>query len=141
MSTTDSDSSPESDERVVEEYILGVRIVETDDPDGCYRFDAPDHVGLAFGDVADARLYADVYFDVNGFVEEGTGQRGVPPEVIQGGKDTLAAYLLTLPWADVNWVASFLGATPTEIERYLSWVRRRAEEIREDARDCDPDPA
>ncbi|WP_226040631.1 hypothetical protein [Natrinema sp. DC36] len=130
------DTVPVPDDTIVEEYILGVRIVETGTADGDdlrYRFDAPDHTEIAFDDLETARLYADVYFDVNGFVEEGTGERGVPPEVVQAGKDTLAAYLVTCPWSDVNWVASFYGATPTEIERYLSWVRERAAEIRSEA--------
>ena len=126
-----SDSVPDADDRVVEEYVLGVRIVEA--ADERYRFEAPEHADVAFDRLEDARLYADVYFDVNGFVEDGTGERGVPPEVVQAGKDTLAAYLVTMPWADVNWVASFYGSTPTEIERYLSWVRERAEEIRTEA--------
>ena len=132
MST--SDSARDGDGRVVEEYVLGVRIVD-DDTDERYRFEAPEHTDIAFDSLEDARLYADVYFDVNGFVEEGTGERGVPPEVVQAGKDTLAAYLATMPWADVNWVASFYGATPTEIERYLGWVRNRAEEIRTEVRE------
>ncbi|MFB1064293.1 hypothetical protein [Natrinema sp. H-ect4] len=130
-----STSTTDADESVVDAYVLGVRIVESETAnDGPrYRFDAPDHTEIAFDDLEMARLYADVYFDVNGFVEEGTGERGVPPEVVQAGKDTLAAYLVTCPWSDVNWVASFYGATPTEIERYLSWVRERAAEIRSEA--------
>ncbi|WP_339104814.1 hypothetical protein [Haloterrigena salinisoli] len=127
MST--SDPAPETADRVVEDYVFGVRIVD-DETDERYRFEAPEHTDIAFDSLEDARLYADVYFDVNGFVEEGTGERGVPPEVVQAGKDTLAAYLVTMPWADVNWVASFYGATPEETERYLTWVRDRAEEIR-----------
>ncbi|QLK25915.1 hypothetical protein HYG81_17850 [Natrinema zhouii] len=128
-------TSTDADESVVDAYVLGVRIVESEraDDGSQYRFEAPEHTEISFGDLKDARLYADVYFDVNGFVEEGTGERGVPPEVVQAGKDTLAAYLVTFPWADVNWVASFYGATPTEIERYLSWVRERAAEIRSEA--------
>jgi hypothetical protein len=119
------------------EYLLGVRIREVHAPDGeaRYRFEAPDHVGREFEDPDDAELYADVYFDVNGFQEAGTGERGVPPEVIQAGRDTLAAYFLTQPYADVNWVASFWGKKPTKIERYVAAVRERAGEIREGARE------
>ena len=73
-----------------------------------------------------AELYADVYFDVNGFEEAGTGERGVPPEIIQAGRDTLSAYFLTQPYTDLNWVASFYGKTPPEIERYVATVRKRA---------------
>ncbi|WP_246998604.1 hypothetical protein [Halosolutus gelatinilyticus] len=135
--TSTADGTPGTDDPIVEAYVLGVRIVDVDGAGERYRFEAPDHVGVAFEDLSDARLYADVYFDVNGFVEEGTGDRGVPPEIIQGGKDTLAAYLITRPWADVNWVASFYGAAPEEIERYVSWVHRRAEGIRETVRDRD----
>ncbi len=115
------------------EYVLDVRIVNVPNPgeDGSqYRFEAPEHVGIAFDDPEAAELYADVYFDVNGFREEGTGERGVPPEVIQAGKDTLAAYFLTQPGIDRNWMASFYGVKPEKIDRYVSWVRERAEEIR-----------
>ncbi|WP_049929240.1 hypothetical protein [Halopiger goleimassiliensis] len=132
MST--SDSATDGDGSVVEEYVLGVRILETDGPDERYRFEAPEHTEITFDSLEDARLYADVYFDVNGFVEEGTGERGVPPEVVQAGKDTLAAYLLTFPWADRDWVTSFYGSTPTELDRYLTWVRSRAEEVRSEAK-------
>ncbi|MFB6159711.1 MAG: hypothetical protein ABEJ61_00870 [Haloferacaceae archaeon] len=105
------------------------------DDDGAarYRFEAPEHEGATFDDREIAELYADVYFDVNGFEEAGTGERGVPPEVIQAGRDTLAAYLLTQPGTDVNWVASFWGKRPPKIERYVAAVRTRAEEIREGA--------
>lgn len=118
---------------VAVDYVLDVRIVEcetAEDESPRYRFEAPDHTDITFEDLELAQLYADVYFDVNGFVEAGTGDRGVPPEIVQAGKDTLAAYLVTQPGADVHWVASFYGVTPDKIERYCSWVRQRATEIR-----------
>jgi hypothetical protein len=117
---------------VYREYVLDVRIVEREDEEGVrYRFEAPEHVGVTFDASEKAELYADVYFDVNGFEEAGTGDRGVPPEVIQAGRDTLACYMLTQPYADTNWVASFYGVKPEKIERYRSWVHERAEEIRQ----------
>ncbi|ELY70986.1 hypothetical protein [Natrinema versiforme] len=134
-------TGPDTDESIVDAYVLDVRIVETDAADGDprYRFEAPEHTDIAFDDLEDARLYADVYFDVNGFVEKNTGERGVPPEVVQAGKDTLAAYLMTMPWADRGWVASFYGSTPTELDRYLTWVRDRAETIRTDVEEQELD--
>ncbi|KZN24038.1 hypothetical protein A4G99_06090 [Haladaptatus sp. R4] len=129
MSQTNESGIPQ----VHREYLLGVRIVTVDGADGNgtqYRFEAPDHRGVRFDDPDSAELYADVYFDVNGFQEEGTGDRGVPPEIIQAGRDTLAAYFLTQPYTDLNWVASFYGKRPPEIERYIETVRKRAEEIR-----------
>jgi hypothetical protein len=135
MSGGDTTTPTESIHR---EYVLDVRVrrVRTDDGDR-YRFVAPDHEGETFDDPDDATLYADVYFDVNGFVEAGTGDRGVPPALIQAGKDTLAAYLLTRPGVDVGWVASFYGRDPAKIERYRSWVRERATEIRLEIADRD----
>ena len=116
------------------EYVLDVRIVEVDDDDAMrYRFEAPNHEGKAFEDPDLAELYADVYFDVNGFEEAGTGERGVPPVVIGAGRDTLAAYLLTLPGVDRHWVASFFGFKPPRVERHVDRVRTRAAEIREGA--------
>ncbi|GAA0286379.1 hypothetical protein [Halobacterium noricense] len=115
---------------VHEEYVLGVRILETNGDGVQYRFDAPDHATVEFEDAAAAELYADVYFDVNGFVEDGTGERGVPPAVVQGGTDTLAAYLVAQSGMNVNWVASFCGRKPGQVEQYLSAVQSRAAEIR-----------
>jgi hypothetical protein len=129
MSRTDQQSTEKT--TVYEEYVLDVRVVEETTPEGSrYRFEAPDHEGIAFDDPEMATLYADVYFDTNGFVEAGTGERGVPPEVIQAGRDTLAAYMLTQPGADQYYVASFFGKKTSKVQRYVSWVRERAEEVR-----------
>ena len=138
MSKLDEQTTGEEAESVYREYIMDVSIVESSSPgeDGLrYRFEAPRHEGKAFNDPDLAELYADVYFDVNGFEEAGTGERGVPPEIIQAGRDTLAAYFLTQPGTDVNWVASFYGKKTSDIERYVSWVRERAVEIRTGARE------
>jgi len=133
VSRSDDPPTVERDESVFEEYVLDVRIVKVvpateDDPQ--YRFEAPHHEGITFDDPDLAELYAAVYFDVNGFEEAGTGDRGVPPAIIQAGRDTLAAYFLTQPGTDVNWVASFYGVKTSKVERYASWVRERAAEIR-----------
>jgi hypothetical protein len=136
MSRSDTPTPDEGNESIHREYILGVRILESPSPTGeesRYRFEAPEHEGISFEDSERAELYADVYFDVNGFVEAGTGDRGVPPEIVQAGQDTLAAYFLTQPGIDENWVASFYGIKNTKVKRYASWVRTRAEEIREGA--------
>ena len=137
MSTSDDRTTPAGAESTHREYILNVRIVEHASPDGgeVYRFEAPQHRGVEFDDPELAELYADVYFDVNGFEEAGTGERGVPPTIIQAGRDTLVAYFLTQPYTDVNWIASFFGETPDRVERYLSSVRTRAESIRRGARE------
>lgn len=116
-------------ETVYREYILDVRILKVPGEEP-YRFEAPRHCGIEFEDPEDAKLYADIYFVVNGFEEAGTGDRGVPPIIIQAGRDTLAAYLLTQPYADEQWVGSFMGVQPGKIERYASRVHKRAENIR-----------
>jgi len=134
MSRPDDSQATEREASIFREYVLDVRIRECRTPTGDgprYRFEAPNHEGATFGDPESAELYADVYFDVNGFEETGTGERGVPPEVIQAGKDTLAAYFLTQPGTDLNWVASFYGVKTSKIERYVAVVRHRATEIRD----------
>jgi len=142
---SDSTATPSPDtECVHQEYPFGVRIVEFVPEGGDhsqYRFEAPEHTDISFADPEKATLYADVYFDTNGFQEDGTGHRGVPPEVVQAGRDTLAAYFLTMAGTDTNWVASFYGKKPTEIERYVGAVRRRAAEIRDEAADRGLEPA
>jgi hypothetical protein len=116
------------------DYILDVRIVERTTPDGAvYRFEAPHHGGIEFDDPETAELYADVYFDVNGFDEENVGTEGVPPAIIQAGRDTLAAYFLTQPYGSINWVASYYGLKPERTERLIDRVRERAAKIREGA--------
>lgn len=137
MSRSDTTTANQAGESTFREYILGVRIVEGTDRSGdaIYRFEAPRHTGKEFEDPDLATLYADVYFDVNGFEEIGTGERGVPPAIIQAGRDTLVAYFLTQPYTDVSWVASFYGEKPEKIQRYAARVRKRAESIRDGAED------
>lgn len=130
-------------ESTYREYVLDISIVEERPPGGeaqdaeatTYRVEAPGHVGATFERPELAELYVDVYFDTNGFAEEGTGDRGVPPEVIQAGRDTLAAYFLTRPYTDLHWIASFYGKPPERIERYVAGVKERAAEIREGIRE------
>jgi hypothetical protein len=128
-------------ESVHREYVLDVRIVERPSAgdETVYRFEAPHHRGIEFDDAETAELYADVYFDVNGFQEAGTGERGVPPEIIQAGRDTLVGYFLTQPFVDVEWVASYYGEKPEKVTRYANRVRKRAERIRAGVADRNAD--
>ena len=134
MSGTDSQHTDTERAAVYREYILDVRIVEvTGAGETTYRFEAPHHCGIEFADPEAAALYADVYFDVNGFQEADTGSRGVPPEIIQAGRDTLVAYFMTQPSIDENWVASYYGEKPEKVGRYVSRVQKRAAHVREGA--------
>ena len=129
-----SRSEPIEDETVYREYILDVRIVEHSTPARtAYRFEAPHHCGVDFDDPEKAELYADVYFDVNGFDEEKVGEEGVPPAIIQAGRDTLAAYFHTQSYGSINWIASFYGFKPERTQRLINRVRKRATNIREGA--------
>ena len=137
MSETDTRSPETARESVYEEHVLDVRIVETTHESGesTYRFEAGSHRGKEFENPDTATLYADVYFCTNGFEEDGTGDRGVPPEVIGAGRAVLASYFLTQPSIDQHWVASFFGVKPHRIREYTEWVRQNAERIREGAAD------
>jgi len=126
-----SRSEPIHDETIYREYILDVSIVERSTPAGTvYRFEAPHHEGIEFGDPETAELYADVYFDVNGFDEAKVGAEGVPPAIIQAGRDTLAAYFHTQSYGDINWIASYYGIKPERAERLIERVRKRAANVR-----------
>jgi hypothetical protein len=136
MSRSDTRNESTADGTIHREYVLDVRIVERTTPDGpTYRFEAPYHDGTAFEDPETAELYADVYFDVNGFDENEVGAEGVPPAIIQAGRDTLAAYFLTQTYGSVDWIASYYGIKPEKVERYVNRVRKRAKGIREGAAD------
>ncbi|SHG48255.1 hypothetical protein [Halobaculum gomorrense] len=124
--------SPTVEESTYREYVLDVRIVERRSPDGAeYRVEIPDGEVVDFEDAEDAEVFVDVFFDVNGFEEVGTGDRGIPPEVVQAGGDTVAAYLLTMSGTDLHYVASFCGKRPGQIQRRVEAVRGRAAEIRD----------
>ncbi|MEF8820469.1 MAG: hypothetical protein V5A31_09475 [Haloferacaceae archaeon] len=134
------DAGPESIHR---EYVFDVRIVESvsaDEDEPVYRFEAPEHVEMEFDDPELAELYADVYFVTNGFVEAGTGERGVPPELIAAGRDALAAYFLTQPTTDLYWVASFYGRKPGNVRRCVERLQDKAEEIRQGVREQGLEP-
>jgi len=138
MSTSDDSTRKNATESTHRDYILGVRIVEcrsSGRDDATYRVETPNDGHVTFDDRSLAELYVDIYFDVNGFTEAGTGDRGVPPTIIQAGRDTLVAYLLTRPDTDVHWIASFYGEKPEKVERYVNRVRKRATQIREGARE------
>ncbi|SFS11277.1 hypothetical protein SAMN05216559_3824 [Halomicrobium zhouii] len=131
-------------ESVYRAYVLDVRIVECAPGDGDsdrgpderrYRFEAPQHRGETFADPEKAALYADVYFDVNGFQEAGTGERGIPPVMFQAGRDTIAAYLYTREHVDLEWLGSFFAHKPEKAQRMLDNVRKRAESIRQGVRE------
>ncbi|MFC7074057.1 hypothetical protein ACFQJ7_02110 [Halovenus rubra] len=127
MPTAESDT----DSQVFREYPMDVCILESLGSDEKnYWFEAPKHEGISFSDPEKAELYVDIYFDVNGFEEARTGERGVPPVIIQAGRDTLAAYFMTQPSIDEQWVGSFMGVQPGKIIRYVSRVQSRAENIR-----------
>ncbi|RXK50135.1 hypothetical protein [Halorientalis pallida] len=128
------DQATDTRETVYEEYIMGVRVVElTDGDDTRYRFEAPDHCGKTFDDPEVATLYAAVYFDVNGFVEADTGERGIPPAIVSAGRDTMAGYMRTLPGADTEWLSCYFAERPEKIRRLLRNVRARAEKIQRNA--------
>jgi len=131
-----ADQSADTGETVYEEYIMDVRIVEIEGEDGTrYRFKAPDHCGKTFYDSEIATLYAAIYFDTNGFVEADTGDRGIPPSVVQGSRDTLVAYMYTTPGADTDWVSCYFAERPDRIRRMVENVRARARKIRASARE------
>ncbi|GGN13242.1 hypothetical protein [Halarchaeum nitratireducens] len=137
MSQTESTAEAEAETSIHREYVLDVRIVECADG---YRVDAPGNREETFADAETAELYADVYFCTNGFEEAGTGERGVPLDVLGAGRAVLAAYLLT-QYGDDQWVASFFGKKPYRVREYVSWVEERAAEIRDGARERDVTPA
>ncbi len=143
MAQSSEPGTDEPNESVYRAYVLDVRIIECNRQDDAdpgpderrYRFEAPNHRGETFTDPAKAELYADVYFDVNGFQEAGTGERGIPPVMFQAGRDTIAAYLYTRDHVDLEWLGSFFAHKPAKAQRMIDNVRKRAESIREGARE------
>lgn len=122
----------ESDERVVDAFPGGARIVEVLTPSTAaprYRFEAL-LCDAGFNDLEGARLYADVYFAVGSFCEDDTGTRGIPPAVSAAGTDSLAAYLLSRPHTSAEWVKSFFQVDQETLDHFVASVRSRAEAVR-----------
>jgi len=127
----DDEQSNDNASEIYRDYVLDVRIIkQTDDDETIYRFEAPNHEGEDFTDPDAAELYADVYFDVNGFDEQNVGEQGIPLEIVQAGRDTLVAYLMTWPSTDIHWVGSFSGRQPGQVRKYIKRLEKRAESIR-----------
>lgn len=120
-------------EEIYKQYPGNARIHEFKDKDGviCYEFKAPMHEGREFSNKWAAELYADVYWAVDSFREEKSGERGVPPEIAIEGKPEIAAYLLTSPSISMDWIMTFFDVERETIHTYLSRVRSKAEAARE----------
>lgn len=124
--------------RTIEEYPAGVTISEGRTGDRTFysvRTPRPAENGYlllpTFETLDIAELYADVYFDVEGFRDEKTGERGIPPEVARAGTDTIAAYLRT-QGKSTEFLMDWLGVKRETIHSYLSRVRSRAKEKRDE---------
>jgi hypothetical protein len=61
------------------------------DRSGPHRF----RTASVFDSERHARLWIDVWFDIGGFYEKKTGERGVPPAIATAGTDTAMSYLVT----------------------------------------------
>lgn len=123
-----------ADERIVETYPSDARLVEvvtSASIEPRYRFESLLCENVTFDDLEAARLYADVYFDVGSFCEDGTGDRGIPPAIAAAGTDTLAAYLLCRSDNTREWVESFFQVDSETLDRYVWSVRTRASKRRE----------
>jgi len=118
-------------------YDETTRIVEEMDNFGVrYRFEAPMFEDSPEWEIPEkAELYADVYFAVGGFREEKTGERGVPPAVARAGQNVMVAYLACQPSMSVTWAARAFDLSEGTVRTYLSRVRKRAGDRRDDLED------
>lgn len=74
-----------------------------------------------------AELYAHVYIAVDGFREEKTNRRGIPPAVALAGKPEVVSYMLTLPGYSRVWFRRN-GYERETVNTYTSRVRKKARE-------------
>jgi alkanesulfonate monooxygenase SsuD/methylene tetrahydromethanopterin reductase-like flavin-dependent oxidoreductase (luciferase family) len=83
---------------------------------GVKSFDNPDK----------ARLYTNVQTVINGFREEKTGERGVPPSVAR--EDVVMVYLVAQPPMSMELVARHFDVSEDRIREYIRALRNRAKE-------------
>jgi len=130
---------------VVAEFPRGVEIEKREDSDSVastpnetefYHVIVPNASNLPkFEELDSAELWVDVYFAVGGFVEDGTGEKGVPPKIASAGREVLTAYLMTQPDTDTESLASFFDVSKNTIYSYLSRARSRGKDARDAARE------
>lgn len=120
-------------------YPHDIRVIKIDREDErpLYRFDAPmfkpkdTDTTPEWENPEEAKLYAAVYVVVNGFREEKTGRRGIPPEVQRDGMEAVVAYLSTQDGMGTEWISNFYSLDRQRIYEYRSRIRSRAEAIAE----------
>jgi hypothetical protein len=86
----------------------------------------------SFDELDFAKLYVDVYFATGGFDARKVGEFGVPPRVAADGTQALVAYLLCQGNVSRDWIENELDVRQGTIYSYLSRIRSRAQEAREE---------
>jgi hypothetical protein len=115
----------------VAEYEHGTAIVL--DESGQYYYVNPmgDRV-RAFESESRAQLYADIQTVVDGFREDKTGERGVPPAVARAfDENLLMAYHVATPSMGVTWTARAFGVDEDEVRSAVGVIQDRAETKRD----------
>lgn len=118
-------------ESVEKSYPYDIRVIRVDreDEPPLYRFEAPGFVEtMEWKDKDAALMYAAVYVAVDGFREEKTGERGIPPEVERDGREAVVAYLTTQRGMSTKWVTRFYDIPAQRVYEYKSRIRARAED-------------
>lgn len=69
---------------------------------------------------------------MGGFLEEKTGERGVPPAVARARDDVLMAYLAAQPTMSITWVARHFDLPEDRVREYIKSLRNRAEQQRDE---------
>ena len=114
---------------IIEEYPNGCRIVheERNYPD-LYHFERPERRLESFENLEKARLYADAYEVTDGFDEENTGTRGVPPTVARDRGDIRIAYFVAS--MSVTYAAHVFEIDKESVLHHVRCVLERADEQR-----------
>jgi len=129
----------------VKEYPDGARIQRDTNNDGSRYFviapteynddrgnDYPIYPIPSFDELSTAELYVDVHHATGGFDERSVGESGVPPRIAADGSEALVAYLLCQGGVSREWIEKELDIRKGTIYSYLSRLRSRAEEAREE---------
>jgi hypothetical protein len=117
-------------ETVIEEYPDGSRIVHEERmyPD-LYHFEREGEIRLkSFKNPDKARLYADLYEVVDGFKEDNTGTRGVPPTIARDREEIRMAYFTAT--MSSTYAAGAFEVEESEVLTAVYRVRERAKTLR-----------
>lgn len=110
----------DENEKVIEEYDHGGRVVKVGDWHATYRYDEPNPAGGYVGHEYDSERRATAHGRLHDVTDYRTGDTQIPLSVVCEGKKAVATYLYTESAADPGYIASKMDLAESTVQQYIS---------------------